>query len=256
MANNFLTDSRAWRKGLRFGVIGALACVMGALIGQLFVSPPEPVEEPTGDVAIVLLLDTSGSMQGTKIQEVRRAARQFVEDQNYSQSEVALVSFDDTAITRRQLSGTAAPLVRSINLLSADGGTHMSDGLERADSLLRASSAPRKAILLFTDGIPDSELATRIAATRIRQNGTLIVAVATADSNRGLLEAVTGSRDLVISTRIGNFGAAFAQGSQIINSGVVGTESRTEGLQIIALVALLLGAALLLAENVLSLRGR
>ncbi|MDZ7704207.1 MAG: VWA domain-containing protein [Trueperaceae bacterium] len=256
MTGNAMTDGQTWRKGLRFGVIGAFACVSGALIGQLFVSPSEPVTEPQGDVAIVLLLDTSGSMQGTKIREVQQAARQFVEDQDYSQSEVALVSFDDTATTRRQLSRTAAPLVRSINLLSAGGGTNMSDGLKRAESLLRTSRAPRKAILLFTDGVPNSEFATRSAAISIRQNGTVIVAVATSDSNRRLLEVVTGNPDFVISTQLGNFGAAFARGGQIINSGVVGTESRTEGLQIIALVALLLGAALLLAENVLSLRGR
>lgn len=262
--------SHARTSSLRFGYLGAVAAVIGAILFELLApraATPAPVATPTAQ-RVALLIDTSGSMaDDNKIQEVKRAAMSYVDGQD-KQVSIALVSFATDATVSTPPTTDAGALKAAISGLSATGATNMAEGLQAAASTLEDTSNAGRTILLFTDGVPGSnaepaEVAkprTLAAAETIRNAGTQIVAIGTEDADTDFLAQVTGSRDLVFPTTAGSFNAAFQRADQAIKglfrTGGAGGSPVADALLLGGLVALCLGAALLVAENVWGLRGR
>ena len=79
-----------------FGVVGAAACILGATAGQLLLPPEEepPPPPPPPTAGIVMLLDTSSSMRGEPLAEVKKAATNFVEKENLELNQIALIDFN------------------------------------------------------------------------------------------------------------------------------------------------------------------
>jgi len=127
-------------------------------------------EEPT--LAMMLVLDKSGSMQGKKVQLAKEASLSTLELLG-SEDMVGVVSFDtqgylvvglSRATDRGRISSTLAGIV-------AGGGTNMYPALELAHRELRLSKARVKHVILLTDGKTHdgaySELTRRMARDRI-----------------------------------------------------------------------------------------
>ncbi len=267
--------SRARSSSLRFGYVGAVAAVVGAILFELL-SPrpaapsPTPPGPETGAQRVVLTLDTSGSMQRDgKLEEMSRAAQDYLNKQDWRSTRVGIVTFDSGANINAPLSNDPNTLRQALEGLIANGATEMDLGLRRAAEVLQGEGRGSRSILLFTDGAPDSEFRSRgqvrsdtlNAAQELRDSGVRIVAVATLDADIGFLAEVTGSRDLVFIASSGGFDTAFQQADRAIRGlfrarGSSTGSPITDALLLGGLVALCLGAALLVAENVWGLRGR
>ncbi len=256
---------------LRFGYIGAVACIVAAILFELLF--PSATTTPAVNLPqdVALLIDTSGSMRDQgKIDEVKRAASDYVAKQPGT-TRVAVVRFSSDAEIVSPLGAGVGDHLSAISSFNADGATNMADGLQTAAQALAADVGSQKSrtILLFTDGEPGSNLEssdvakpkTVSAADGIRAGGIRIVAVGTIDANINFLAQVTGDRNLVFATTAGQFSDAFQKADSAIrglfkSSGGSVLEVLGGGLARGALTALILAAALLIAENVLGLRGR
>jgi pSer/pThr/pTyr-binding forkhead associated (FHA) protein/uncharacterized protein YegL len=256
---------------LRFGYIGAVACVVAAILFELLFPSATTTSQVNTAQDVALLIDTSGSMRDqNKIEEVKRAASDYVSKQP-STTRVAVVRFSSEAEIVSSLGSPVSNHLNAINSFNAEGATNMADGLARAARALSGDSpgSRSRTILLFTDGEPGSNLETSdIAkpktarvADGIRTGGIRIVAVGTNDADIGFLAQLTGARDLVFATTAGQFSDAFQKADTAIrglfkSSGGSVLEVLGGGLARGALTALILAAALLITENVLGLRGR
>ena len=83
-------------KSVRFAFIGAVGCLCGALVGEglLAGTRSATVGNPQlGPRAIFLVIDSSGSMRGSKLAEVQVAAKNFSQRQDLSRTRVAVVQF-------------------------------------------------------------------------------------------------------------------------------------------------------------------
>ena len=115
------------------------------------------VAEPTD---IVLVIDRSGSMEGTKLENAKSAAIAFVNallDQNHPDTRIAVVSFaGDTSqnIGLTNYNGKTN-VINAINAINADGGTHTQAGVQRASNILSGQPITHnKHIVLLSDGEP------------------------------------------------------------------------------------------------------
>lgn len=107
---------------------------------------------------IVLVIDRSGSMAGSKLADAKNAAQNFVQslldNPNKDNIRIAIVSFaGDVNINSnfRGYDGKNA-LIGAINSISANGGTHIQAGLRQANAMLNGSTADYKNIVLLGDG--------------------------------------------------------------------------------------------------------
>lgn len=148
---------------------------------------------------IVLVLDTSGSMSGSKMTNLKNAANNFIDataennrglEQN-QQTRLAIVQFASGADTRQQLNyvtdQNAQQYKNTINGFRANGATYAEEGLQRAQSVLdRGGRADvQQIVIFFTDGEPnhrngfDNEVAAEAVNTahEMKQSGTIIYAI-------------------------------------------------------------------------------
>jgi len=250
------------RKPLLFGFCGGLGCFIAAMcLGEVFLHftklPPSPVK---AGQAVVLLIDTSGSMAGNKLEEVKAAATNFIERQDLKKNALAIASFNSGSQVVNPLGSDQEALVNGISNLNADGGTNIPSGINTAIQELQSGNSQNKSnILLFTDGVPNSEPDTISAANLARQQGINLIAVATGDANTGFLSQVTGDSSLVFFVNSGEFDKAFRQaekiiyGKQLVESGETGDYGLVYGLLRISgwtgLLAIGVSLALISGQN-------
>ncbi len=104
---------------------------------------------------VVLVIDTSGSMSGTKLQQAQRALLGIVEGLGPEDS-FEIVSFNDEPRPFRGSLGRPAfrEVAGYVNGLRADGATNISGALSTGLDLLHARAGERPRMVIFlTDGI-------------------------------------------------------------------------------------------------------
>jgi Ca-activated chloride channel family protein len=140
---NVVHRSPGWRRHLpTLFYLGALAALVFGLA-----RPEATVLVPREQATVMLVIDVSGSMNATDVAPTRllaakRAAQSFL-DQLPREFRVGVVSFAASAQTQSEPTRDRAAVRRVLQLLDANGGTAMGDGLERALDVRRAAGAPQ-----------------------------------------------------------------------------------------------------------------
>lgn len=123
------------------------------LAAPRFAAPGEKVVAKN----VVLVLDSSGSMAGTKIRQAKEAAR-FIVRHLDRRDAFTLVDFDDgvTPFTDELVPATEDNVARALKFLDAiedTGGTNIDDALTTALARMRDGERPGY-VLFLTDGLP------------------------------------------------------------------------------------------------------
>lgn len=138
---------------------------------------PEPVRTTSDERDIVLVLDTSGSMSGTPMEETKKAATNFVNTILEEDASIGIVAYEDSAERLSDFSVDKNHLTGIVADISSGGGTNIESGLAEAKSMLDSSNAKKKIIVLMSDGEPNEgkEGEELIAyADEIKNSDTLI----------------------------------------------------------------------------------
>ena len=124
----------------------------------------ETVIDDNVGVAVLLLIDTSGSMSGEPLAQARRAATQFVYGLG-GDDIAAIVPFGSEVPTEAEFTSDTPSLIARIDSLEAEGqlGTALYDSYIAALDIVAAAPVPRRAIVLLTDG---QDSAANSASTR------------------------------------------------------------------------------------------
>lgn len=165
--------------------------------------------EVTEKIEVVLVLDTSGSMNycmdgsqrgcnksnPKRLTALKEAATSFIDatettndtiqDEN-SKVRIAIAQFGQTSGVVSSLTSDTAALKSSVSRLSANGATPADKGMAAAQTaLLRARPGAKKVVIFFADGVPTTQNAfsTRVAnnavqtALAMKSAGTLIYSI-------------------------------------------------------------------------------
>jgi|GEM_PF-766586 len=116
-------------------------------------------------IRLVIVMDTSGSMRGGKMQAARSAAAQFVSGLG-SADQVAVISFDSEVQTEIGFTDNLDDARRVLESLDAPAGagTCLYDALYDAVTLTATIPSGRRAIIVLTDGVdelPDGSICSR-----------------------------------------------------------------------------------------------
>lgn len=136
-----------------------------------------PKRETSDERDIVLVLDVSGSMSGTPLEETKKAATKFINTILKEDASIGIVTYDNTAAMMSDFSVDETHLTGIASEIRGGGGTNIESGLQLADGMLSTSNAEKKIIVLMSDGAPnagkvDDELVEY--AGSIKEKGTYI----------------------------------------------------------------------------------
>lgn len=165
--------------------------------------------ETTEKIEVVLVLDTSGSMNycmdgsqrgcnksnPKRLTALKEAATSFIDatettndtiqDEN-SKVRIAIAQFGQTSGVVSSLTSDTAALKSSVSRLSANGATPADKGMAAAQTALRqARPGAKKVVIFFADGVPTTQntFSTRVAndavttALAMKSAGTLIYSI-------------------------------------------------------------------------------
>lgn len=116
----------------------------------------EPIRTTSDERDIVLVLDTSGSMSGTPVEEVKKASTKFVSTILKEDASIGIVTYASSANMSSDFSVNESQLQDTVNNISSGGGTNIESGLQKAEEMLESSNAKKQIIVLMSDGAPGS----------------------------------------------------------------------------------------------------
>lgn len=142
-------------------------------------------------LAITLVIDRSGSMDGQKIEMVKEAARAVV-DLLGPQDQVSVIAFDDRpdTVVRMQSASNRARIRADIGRIAPGGGTDILPALTQAYVDLLGTPARIRHVIVLTDGqAPWNGIAD--VTSRMRADGITVSSVAVGrEADRTLLEMI------------------------------------------------------------------
>jgi molecular chaperone DnaK len=149
----------------------------------------EPGSHQAGDLAVALVIDTSSSMSGEKLEEAKKALAGFVDvlEEAGLGDRIALVSFANGAERNARLGVGARKVRKAANGLAAAGATDMGAGLAAAAKELDGAPGRRVAVVL-TDGAPTDGAATMQARERLVADEVDIIARGVQGADLAFLE--------------------------------------------------------------------
>jgi Ca-activated chloride channel homolog len=168
-------------------------------LGGYFKTPIEEVlpltsryekEKEQPSIAMVLVIDKSGSMSGNPVALARQAAKATVELLG-KQDQIGVVGFDSQAyVVCDMRSAMDADAIKSaIDTLAGDGGTNIYPGMNAAYRMLDTTTAKIKHVILLTDGHSQPDNHQGLVA-EMANAGITLSTVAIGDADRPLLASL------------------------------------------------------------------
>ncbi len=143
------------------------------------------------DIALVLVMDKSGSMQGPRIEAAKESARVTAEVLN-PKDFIAVVAFDSeaTVYVRPTRASNRMRISNDIARLQASGGTNIFPGLKEAFDILQGINAKVKHIILLSDGEAPHDGIVELVQD-MRSSRITVSAVGVQGSDKQLLQSIT-----------------------------------------------------------------
>jgi VWFA-related protein len=140
-------------------------------------------------LSLGIVLDTSGSMAGAKIQAARAALDRFLKTLLGPGDEVFLYRFDTTPRLVQGWTTEYSRISAELARLHPDGATSLYDAVARALPMVQSGRHRKKALLVISDGIDtSSDMDRQKLKQLIRESETLVYAIGM-DAERGLAPA-------------------------------------------------------------------
>jgi uncharacterized membrane protein len=148
-------------------------------------------KKDTPSLALMLVIDKSGSMGGLKIELTKQAARATVNLLG-PQDQVGVVAFDSAAypLVRMQSAQNKARIDTEIARLVASGGTSIFPALEMAYQELAATRAKIKHTILLTDGQASRQGIPELVQNMAAENITVSTIAVGGDADRALCKLI------------------------------------------------------------------
>jgi Ca-activated chloride channel homolog len=163
---------------------------------------------------VLLLIDTSGSMTGDKISQARTGAIDFSISATKSGYATGLAVFADRAAMVCDPTVQSAAFekkVAAVRVGIVGGGTNLAAGLDLAGKFTELT-----AVVIVTDGQPNScDDALRSAAV-LKRRGIEILCIGTDDADKAFLDQLATRKELALHVGAQNIRNSIEQATQLL----------------------------------------
>jgi VWFA-related protein len=126
-------------------------------------------------VSLGIVLDTSGSMSGEKLEYAQAAINRFLGELLDPQDEIFLTRFQSYPELLQDWTTDRKRLARAVSRMNAGGGTAMLDALAEAVPMAQTGDHRKKALLLISDGNDTDSSSTLAQVKQLIRNSEVMV---------------------------------------------------------------------------------
>ncbi len=144
---------------------------------------------------VYLVIDTSGSMSGDKLEQAKKGALDFARDAFRKEYEVGLISFNSIAKLICEPTYDIKLLKSRIFDMDSTGSTNMAEAIKLAHAQLRKYHNT-KVIVIATDGAPDNEQEAITEGVKAKKDNIDIITIGTDDANQSFLKRLASRSEL------------------------------------------------------------
>jgi Mg-chelatase subunit ChlD len=166
---------------------------------------------------IYILLDCSGSMKGSKLDQAKKGILDFAKDAFKKNYRVGLVKFSDNAEHLCEPTNDINILQSKLQGLRADGWTNLTAAMIIAHSKLKDFSGI-KVMVIATDGMPDSVRSSLKEAEKAKADGIAIITIGTDDADKKYLQKLASRNELSAKVDSNLFAQTISAASLLLTS--------------------------------------
>jgi uncharacterized protein with von Willebrand factor type A (vWA) domain len=166
---------------------------------------------------IYVLLDCSGSMKGSKLDQAKMGILDFTRDAFKKDYQVGLIKFSSKAEQLCEPTNDIGILQNAMNKLKASGSTNMTAAIKAAHAQFKDFTGSR-VMVIATDGMPDSVKSSLEAATNAKAEGIEIITVGTDDADIEFLKKLASRNELGNKVSSDMFSKAISATSLLLTS--------------------------------------
>lgn len=160
---------------------------------------------------VLLLIDVSGSMSGQKLEQAKQGAIDFARSAYKRGCATALAAFGSEASILCDPTVDSAEFGSKVNDLDIDGSTNLAAGLD-----LAATFSHLNAVVVVTDGQPDSQVEALRAANLLKERGIDILCIGTYDADHSFLAQLATRSDLALHVDAQNLRTSIGEASTLL----------------------------------------
>lgn len=174
-----------------------------------------PTPEATGRATVYLLLDISASMDEAKLRQAKDGGLSFAEDAIGKGYAVGIVHFSSWASVRTNPTTSLPPIRSGLSEVGLQATTNMAAAINLAGSKLADRQGPR-AIVLVTDGYPDSADSALAAAREAKRHDITIIAIGTHDADDDFLKKLATASGLATTVADSELEVAISSAARLL----------------------------------------
>lgn len=164
---------------------------------------------------VYLLLDVSRSMDEGKLRQAKDGGISFAEDAIRKGYRVGVIQFSTFVRLRVEPTTNLRAIEKSLSNVGLQMTTNMGGAIELAASKLGQGKGLR-AMVLVTDGYPDSSAAALAAAEQAKRRDITIIAIGTDDADRNLLKKLASASELATTVPDRDLGVTIAKAALLL----------------------------------------
>ncbi len=168
---------------------------------------------------VLLLIDTSGSMSGVKISQAKSGAVDFSKSATQRGHATGLAVFADRAAMVCDPTVQSAAFEKKIGAVRVGivgGSTNLAAGLDLAGKFKELA-----AVVVVTDGQPNSRVDALRSAAVLKQRGIEILCIGTDDADIAFLDQLATRKELALHVGANDIRTSMGQATMLL-PGVVG----------------------------------
>ena len=165
---------------------------------------------------VYLLLDISLSMgEGDKLAQARRGGLEFAKEAIRQGYRVGVIQFSSWASLKVEPTVDLPAIDHGLAEIGLQMTTNMASAIKLATEHLGSGEGDR-AIVLVTDGFPDSEPNALAMAAKAKRRGITIIAIGTDDADRDFLSRIASAKGLSQKVKRQDLHVAIADSARLL----------------------------------------
>lgn len=144
-------------------------------------------------IEVMLMLDTSGSMS-SRIDEAKKAAKEFVKQFDLNTAAFSIISFGDQTVVKCQKSHNSSEINRAIDNVTVGEVGYGTGATPINDYYNKFSNGVQRIMVILTDGEWFKQEDETNAAIRVKSNGVHIQGIGIGDANQAFLDKISSGK--------------------------------------------------------------